>query len=253
MWNCSNPSRRVSELLSGRKMILLTGGLGLLGKELRKHIKCVSPSHSRFDITNEFLKTSGYLKVHKNFKLIVHCAAFTDLVLAEKEKELCYRTNVIGTRNLASLGIPMLYISTEYVFDGEKGNYSEEDYPNPQNFYSLTKLLGEYESRRTRSVVVRCLFKPRPFKHEFACVDQFTSGDYVDSIADGLVIAIKKYEQLPPTIHIGTGRKSTFNLARQSRDVKPISVLDIKTVKLPRDTSLNTSLWERIKSDNKLY
>lgn len=240
-------------------MILLTGGSGVLGRELQKHIECIAPSKQELDITSEqnltdFVRSydfSGNSLFHnKNGSkdLIVHCAAYTDLVKAETEKELCYQTNVIGTRNLASLGIPMLYISTAYVFDGEKGDYSENDYPNPINFYSLTKLLGEYESRRTRSVVVRCLFKPRPFEHASACIDQHTSGDYIDTIAKEIALAIKNFGRLPPTIHIGGERKSTFDLARQSRDVKPISILDIKTVKLPRDTSLNTTKWKELKN-----
>ena len=229
---------------------MLSGGTGLLGTELRKHIQFISPSKERLDITDEFLGTKGYFKVHKKIELIVHCAAYTDVLKAETEKDLCYQTNVIGTRNLASLGIPMLYISTEYVFDGEKGNYAENDYPNPQNFYALTKLLGEYESRRSpKSVVIRCLFKPRPFEHVSGCVDQFTSGDYVDVIAKEIALAVKKFHELPPTLHIGTGRKSTYELARRTRDVGKIERSQIP-VKLPYDTSLDCSLWEKIKSES---
>lgn len=223
-------------------MILLTGGSGLLGQELHKHLGKYT-YYSDFDIT----KPPSTWWIYALPTLIVHCAAFTDLVRAEKEKELCYQTNVIGTRNLASLGIPMIYMSTEYVFDGEKGNYVEEDYPNPQNFYALTKLLGEFESRRTRSVVIRCLFKPRPFKHANACIDQFTSGDYVDIIAKEIALAIKKFDELPATIHIGTGKKSTYELARESRDVGEIRVEEITGVKLPRDTSLNYKKWNKLK------
>ena len=220
-------------------MILLTGGSGVLGTELQKLIKCHAP-HRVFDITR-------HIDFTDRPSLFVHCAAFTDLVRAEKERDLCYQTNVIGTRNIASHGIPMLYISTEYVFDGEKGNYSEEDYPNPKNFYAFTKLLGEYESRRTRSVVLRCLFKARPFKHVSACVDQYTTGDYVDRIAPEIALAIREFDQLPPTIHIGFERKSTFELAEETRSVKRITVDDVKEVRLPRDTSLNTSKWKELK------
>lgn len=241
-------------------MILLTGGAGTLGTELKKYLKHhYSPSRKDLDITSnpkswdivgkeiipEYLREAP--------SLIVHAAAFTDLVRAEKEKDLCYATNVLGTRNLASLGIPMLYISTEYVFDGTKGNYVEEDYANPLNFYALTKLLGEYEARKAPgSVVVRCLFKPRPFRHEFACTDQFTSGSYADQIAPEIAWAIQNFDKLPPTIHIGSGRKSTWELARESRpDVKPCKVGDIGTVRLPRDTSLNAEKWKELRNGNK--
>jgi len=233
---------------------ILTGGSGLLGQELQKHIKFLAPSHKEFDITktDEQVIRGNFNPDKDRIDLIVHCAAFTDLVRAEKEKQLCYDTNVTGTRNLASLSIPMLYISTEYVFDGTKGNYEEKDYPNPKNFYALTKLLGECESRRTRSTVVRCLFKPRPFKHDAVCVDMFTSGDYVERIAQEIALAIKIFNKLPPTLHIGTGKKKLIDLARQTREVKEIRRDDVTGVRLPLDTSLNCSLWERIKNDNRL-
>lgn len=219
---------------------LLVGGSGLLGQELQKHIDCYAPPKNILDITREI-----YYEDKPN--LIVHLAAFTDLVRAEKEKDLCYQTNVIGTRNLANLGIPMIYISTEYVFDGEKGSYAEEDYPNPINFYALTKLLGEYESRRTKSVVIRCLFKPRPFKHDACCNDMLTSGDYVNRIAPEIALAIKNFDKLPPVLHIGTGKKKLIDLARETREVKEIRRDDVKRVRLPLDTSLNCSKWEAIK------
>jgi len=233
--------------------ILLTGGSGLLGKSLLEcidDIPVVPPTHKSFDIVTigEKIKDRQYRDSMKNlFDLIVHCAAYTDLASAELNKEECYKTNVLGTRNLARLGIPMLYISTEYVFDGEKGNYCEEDYPNPKNFYGLTKLMGEYQSRRTRSVVVRCLFKPRPFKHAFGCIDQFTTGDYVNIIAPEIALAIKKFNHLPPTVHIGTGKKSTYELARETREVGQISINDVRGVSLPRDTSLDCSKWNKLK------
>lgn len=222
-------------------MILLTGGSGLLGSHLKKLIKCHAPTHDELDITSELLIDP------KKYNLIVHCAAYTDVSKAEKEKDLCYRTNVIGTRNLASLNIPMLYISTEYVFNGEKGAYNEESYPDPVNFYGLTKLLGEYESRRTRSVVVRCLFKPNPFKHNAVCADQYTSGRYVEEIAGEILKAIKMFNELPPTIHIGFDRINMFDLAIKTRkDITPITTDSIKSVKLPKDTSLDCSLWRSI-------
>jgi len=227
-------------------MILLTGGTGLLGTELQKHIKVIAPRSEVLDITKnvyQWFQEFGY-----RFSLIVHAAAMTDLNRIEKDdKSLAYQVNVIGTRDLASLGIPMLYISTEYVFDGDKGNYKEEDFPNPRNFYALTKLLGEYESRKTKSVVLRCLFKPRPFQHLSACIDQFTTGDYVDITTKKIATAINNFNRLPPTIHIGTGKKSTYELAKQTRpNVNPISINDISTVTLPKDTSLNTSLWDTL-------
>ena len=230
-------------------MILFTGGSGLLGRELRKlYAAFYAPPKSEFDICD---RPAVATLSRERFECIVHCAAYTDVAKAESEKELCYQTNVLGTRNLADTGIPMIYISTEYVFGGEKGNYGEGDCPDPKNFYALTKLLGEGEACRTTHLIIRTCFKPRPFEHAAACVDQYTSGDYVDVIAKEIFLAIRNFRDLiDETIHIGTGRKSVFDLARQTREVIPISVETIG-VKLPRDTSLDTRKWEEFKSMRK--
>lgn len=224
-------------------MIMLTGGSGLLGQELQKHIECVAPSHEEFDILNP-------PKPPKDTHLIVHCAAYTDVVKAEEDRNDCYDVNCAGTRLVARLGLPIVYISTEYVFGGGKGNYSTYDTPDPQNFYALTKLIGEgFCMRAPASLVIRTLFKPRPFEHARACTDQWTSGDYVDVIAPLIADKIRGFEgtnQGHFVCHVGTERKSTYELAKRSRpDVEPCLRSDIKSIKLPMDTSLNTTLWEK--------
>lgn len=80
--------------------------------------------------------------------LIIHCAAYTDVDGAEREQEKAFTINAIGTRNVAlvsqGLDIPMLYISTDYIFDGEKNSpYLENDHPNPLNVYGKSKFAGE--------------------------------------------------------------------------------------------------------------
>ena len=234
--------------------ILLTGGQGTLGTELQKLIHCYAPKSYLFDITKENPNVD-------QFDLIVHCAAYTDLLKAEKEeKDKCYKTNVIGTRNLAMTGVPMIYLSTEYVFNGEKGDYNENDMLDPVNFYSHTKLLGEYEARHyTRCVCVRTLFKPNPYPHPTVTVDQYTSGEYVETIAPEIVKVIKLFKlmknKFPEVLHIGGRRKSNFDLARQTIQPKTITVQTIKDetgLQLPKDTSLDSTLWRSIKQENGL-
>ncbi|MGH6628914.1 MAG: SDR family oxidoreductase [Burkholderiales bacterium] len=218
-------------------MILLTGGSGLLGRHLKPLLDCIAPSHDEFDILAPVIPPG----VH----LIVHAAAYTDVDGAERDPSECYAVNVTGTQNLLALGLPLVYISTEYVFDGDTGNYAEDAIPRPLNVYAETKFIGEIEVMRAeRTLIVRTLFKPRPFEHERACTDQFTSGDYADVIATLIAKAIGLFEdgRLEGVIHIGTGRKSTFDLAKQTREVSPIERKDICTP-LPRDTSLNLAKW----------
>lgn len=134
-------------------MILLTGGNGQLGTELRhlldeKGLNYVSTDAQEMDITDE-KATLAFIQELKP-TVIYHCAAYTAVDKAEDEgKELDEKINVNGTENVAkaakTVGAKFVYISTDYVFDGTKkeGVYKETDTPNPQNEYGRTKLLGE--------------------------------------------------------------------------------------------------------------
>ena len=212
-------------------MILLTGGSGLLGTEIQKHLDCYAPSRQELDITKSF-------NVPRETELIVHCAAYTDVEKAEFDQEFCYEVNTEGTYQLAKLGIPMVYISTEYVFDGDRGNYRETDPINPINYYAKTKAWGEEACFETDFIIIRTLFKKRPWKYPVAFTDQYTSGDYVDVIAPIIVKVILAHEVYNDIIHVGTGRKSIYDLAIQSREVGDIKRDDVN-VPLPYDTSLN--------------
>ena len=77
---------------------------------------------------------------------MLHAAAWTDVDGAEADPEGARRVNVEGTRNVAALGAPVVYFSTDYVFDGSKGEpYVESDEPRPLSVYGRTKLEGERE------------------------------------------------------------------------------------------------------------
>jgi dTDP-4-dehydrorhamnose reductase len=76
--------------------------------------------------------------------LVLHAAAWTDVDGAEAEPQEAASVNVGGTQHVAELGAPLVYFSTDYVFDGTKREpYVESDSPSPQSVYGRTKLLGE--------------------------------------------------------------------------------------------------------------
>jgi dTDP-4-dehydrorhamnose reductase len=78
--------------------------------------------------------------------LVLHCAAWTQVDQAEEDPGGARATNVLGTRRVAELGAPVVYYSTDYVFDGRKGTpYVESDLPSPLSVYGQTKLEGERE------------------------------------------------------------------------------------------------------------
>ncbi|MFT4551418.1 MAG: dTDP-4-dehydrorhamnose reductase [Chlamydiales bacterium] len=80
-------------------------------------------------------------------KLIIHCAAIANIAFCESKPELSYKVNVQGTRNLVDLAkecqAKMVYLSTDAVFDGKRGDYLEKEEPFPLNQYGRTKLKGE--------------------------------------------------------------------------------------------------------------
>ena len=80
--------------------------------------------------------------------LVLHAAAWTDVDGAQAHPEEAERVNVLGTRNVVAIGAPVLYYSTDYVFDGRKSEpYVESDEPSPISVYGRTKLAGEREVR----------------------------------------------------------------------------------------------------------
>jgi dTDP-4-dehydrorhamnose reductase len=134
-------------------MILITGGNGQLGTELRHLLDeqgqlYIATDAAELDITNRE-QTLKYIKdLHPD--VIYHCAAYTAVDKAEDEgRELDELVNVDGTRNVAeaakSVDATLIYISTDYVFDGTKKDdmYQVDDATHPLNEYGRTKLLGE--------------------------------------------------------------------------------------------------------------
>ena len=231
--------------------LLLTGSKGLLGTELKKllaknkDLKVIPTDIGEMDITKKESIKAAFKKYQPD--VVAHLAAYTDVAKAEYEKRLCYRTNVYGTKQIALRTPFLIYISTEYVFDGEKGDYNEGSIPNPVNFYSLTKLLGEFEAQKARKYcIIRTLFKPKPYKHDMVPCDMWTSGDYIDVMAKKIALAISNFGRLPRVIHIGTERKNLYQLAKKTNEkVIPIRRNSLP-IRLPRDTSLDTTLWQML-------
>jgi dTDP-4-dehydrorhamnose reductase len=133
------------------KRILVTGANGQLGFAIvtifkQHNIDVIGTDRFIMDITNQYQVFEVVKKIKPD--VIIHCAAYTAVDKAEEDKVNCYKVNVDGTRNLAfiakDLKIEFIYFSTDYVFDGTKpAPYEVSDFPNPINYYGLTKYLGE--------------------------------------------------------------------------------------------------------------
>jgi len=134
--------------------ILITGAQGLLGSNL---CTIYSDSHEVFateltkpkfpDCENHILDITGNLNLITELKpdLVINCAAIVDVDYCEKNPDKAMEVNAKAVKNLsdACAKSHLIHISTDMVFDGETGNYSEDDVVNPLNIYSKSKLAGE--------------------------------------------------------------------------------------------------------------
>lgn len=185
-----------------------------MGSELRKHFpNALCPSHKEFDVTVFPLQ---YISKHGKIGAIIHCAAMTDTKECEENPMDCYMVNSVGTFNAAYIadiiGAKLVYISTDYVFDGKNGNYKETDTPNPQGHYAKSKLIGEWFAlSNPNNLVIRTNFM-RDFKFKKAFSDKYWSGEWVEDIAKMIYNAINM--DLKGLYHVAGARKSIHDLVK---------------------------------------
>ena len=269
-------------------LILVTGGSGLLGSKLVKiarsqghevvptHLtKPLFPESNKFDITDRDAVFRTIAKLEPD--VVVHTAAETNVDRCEVEKERAWRINVEGTRNMAEvcakIDCKLVYISTDYVFDGRQGAYREDDPPNPVNYYGLTKLEGERAVERACSdfLIVRSsvLYGWHPWKPNFAkwtvesleagrrirvVSDHYNSPTLADNLAEALLEGIER--DLRGVCHMaGAQRISRYDFAVAIAEefgldldsIEPISMneLDVWIAKRPCDSSLRIEKAQR--------
>ncbi|MEI0698292.1 dTDP-4-dehydrorhamnose reductase [Brachyspira intermedia] len=144
-------------------MVWIIGKNGMLAKDIlytfdKNSIEYVA-TDSDIDITN--IDILNNFSKDKNIKTIINCSAYTKVDLAEDEKDICYKVNGEGVKNIAEIASniksDLIHFSTDYVFDGESTKpYTEEDKTNPINIYGKSKLEGEnYALSYNKSIVIR--------------------------------------------------------------------------------------------------
>lgn len=144
--------------------ILITGATGMVGgllvETLKERYSIYAPDRQEMDITDR----ERTIKIIRDFKpeVLFHCAAFTDVDGCEADPTRAYTVNALGSQNVAEAcadaGSVMIYLSTDFIFNGEKRRpYVETDLPIPLSIYGETKLLGEYYASHLlqRFVIVR--------------------------------------------------------------------------------------------------
>ena len=268
--------------------VLVTGASGLLGTKLVKILanrghEVIAVYHSRslprvqgvksvqLDIRDRVRLEDLILKTQP--EVVVHAAAYTDVDGCERNKSLAWSVNVSSTRSIVRVSrvvnAHIIYISTDYIFDGEKGLYREDDIANPVNYYGLTKLVAEelvkssellYTIIRPSAIygvggskksfaefIVEKLVKGQPVK---ALVDQYVSPTYNGLLA----LAIAEIIDLRPLgiLHVAGPRMSRYEFARQIAElfdlpsdlIQKAKIQDMRGLWLarrPRDSSLDVS------------
>lgn len=233
-----------------RSKIIFTGESGLLGTEVKKILPDITyPSLDEFDITN-YDQMKRYVESN-GCDLIIHAAAFTSPPQIDKDPLTALEVNIVGTSNIVRLCIEfdarLIYICTDYVFKGDKGNYKEDAPVYPVNKYAWSKLGGECAVRLyDKSLVIRTSFGPNVFPYEKAFVDQWTSRESVSAIAMKISKLIDK--NVTGVLHVGGPRRTVFEYAKSldgAKDIKELSINDVNFV-VPVDTSLNCDKYDEI-------
>ena len=237
--------------------VLLTGGHGTLGKELLSLFKVLgtkvsAPARKDLDVWN-ILGLMEEIEEGEH-DIVIHAAAWTDVPGAEERENqgTVLDTNVIGSSNVAyaakKYGAKVVYISTDYVYDCLKGNYSTEDKAVPRTFYGFSKLAGESFFSLDEDLIIRTSFAKRGTwgtkrkQYGEAFVDSYTSKDWVDVIAPLILESIS--QESTGIVNIGTERKSIYELAQQEfPEVERVSVADKDLpYEYPLDSSLKSSI-----------
>jgi dTDP-4-dehydrorhamnose reductase len=222
-------------LLTGEELkVLLTGAAGQLGTSLQDELagrQVTALERDALDITR-LDAVRAAIEAHRP-ELVINCAAYNAVDAAETEIDAAFRGNALGPRNLAvataAAAIPLVHVSTDYVFDGEAGRpYHEFDRPYPASVYGASKLAGEeaVRSLNARHFIIRTAWVYHPRGRNFANTilalarkgpvrvvdDQHGSPTYAPHLAEGILRLVQSAAY--GTYHIaGRGGTTWFGFA----------------------------------------
>ena len=233
-----------------QKKIIMTGGSGRFAqifKKIKNKNKIFFPSKKTLDITNINSIQRYVKKIRPNY--FIHCAALSrPMDIHEKNINMSISKNIIGTCNIVTVcnkeKIKLIYFSTNYVYAGTRGNYSENDPVIPINNYALSKLGGECAVQMYKnSLILRICMSEKPFIHKKAFNDVETNFMYHEDFAKHLLKLINK----KGIINVGGPKQIVFNFAKKTNPlVKPVSAKKILGKKFPLKQSMNISKYLKI-------
>ncbi|MBI2523104.1 sugar nucleotide-binding protein [Candidatus Woesearchaeota archaeon] len=247
------------------KNILLTGASGKLGKAIATfHIfpSLLTPSREILDITQQ--DTIKKFFDNNNFDAVVHCAALARMRECEENPTKAIETNIIGTSNLVNAVISkerksgkkirFVHISTDGVYPGIKGNYSEKDETVPYNTYGWTKLGAECAANSLSNfcIIRTSFFDPENIKFDDASTDAYSSKAPISYVVKAILTLLNS--SFIGTINVGRERRTDYEHYKEFKPkIKKCKLLDIKktiSFRMYKDASMDISLWKKIEKKN---
>ena len=237
-------------MLLYRNRIVITGGTGRFGLELKKinnNYKLFFPKKSELNIL-KINSITKYLKSKKP-KYLIHLAGLSrPMEMHEKFLKESIDLNIIGASNItkvcSDLNVKLIYFSTSYVYPGIKGNYKEDSPVLPKNNYSWSKLGGESAVHMYRnSLILRVCMTEKPFVHNEAFYDFITNFIYHEDIAKYLFKLINK----KGVINVGGKIQSVYDFVRKyNPKIKKVSAKKILGPEYPLNPSMNINKLKKI-------
>ena len=233
-----------------KEKILISGGRGSLATHL---LRCSSNYNTtalgkeEMDITDIDQIESAILLHTPDY--FIHAAALTRPMIEHiTSPENSIKSNIIGTSNVAMMcikhNIKLIYISTDYVYPGTTGNYSETDPILPVNEYAWSKLGGECAVQLYKnSLILRMALCETPFPHKKALCDINKSYMYMDKAAE-MILKLKDESGI---INVGGPKQTPYEFAKKSNsNIDKIYFKDIKDVAMAKDASLNINKLSKL-------
>ena len=232
------------------KKIVVTGGTSRFAtvlKKIKTKHKLFFPSKKELDITNENT-IKKYLKKKKP-NIVIHLAGLSRPMKIHNENIIkSINLNILGTANVTKCcyeqNIKLIYFSTNYVYPGIKGNYSESDPLLPVNNYAWSKLGGEASAQLYKnSLILRICMTEKPFVHKKAFANVKNSFLYHDDVAKILFKLLNK----KGIINIGGKTKYIYDFAKKDNPyVKKIFLKKNMKLGMPFNASLNIKKLKKI-------
>ena len=236
------------------KKILISGGEGKFAQSILKNnkkYKIFTPNKKKMNILN--LKSIlNYIKKTKA-NYLIHSAALTSPMKQHKKKIIeSINTNIIGTANIVNAcylsKIKLIYISTNFVYPGIKGNYKEEDSLLPVNAYGWSKLGGECAVRLyNKSLILRICMIDDKYPHKKAYENYITS--FLNK-TNAARIVLKIIDKIG-IYNIGGKVQSAYKYAKRSNGkIKKAFINKKKILEIGRNTSINTNKLKKLNINN---